>query len=139
MHDESCPTYQDMLLNLHRGHMFLHQNFGYTPRVAWSLENSGQSAANPRLLSESGIEAMFILHIDPEERQRRLEYSEMEFVWRPMYSHLGRKSEMLGHIFYDFNTSPLDLLVMDQRISDPTNGHVVPNKTEPVGPPPEPH
>jgi len=35
----------------------------------------------------------------------------MEFIWRPMFGSLGRKTEVLGHIFYDFHTSLLDLLV----------------------------
>ena len=38
---------------------------------------------------------------------------------------------MLGHIIYDFNTSPLDLVVLDRPIDyDPTDGGITPNKTE---------
>ena len=83
---------------------------------------------------------MFILNVDPQERKRRLEYQEMEFVWRPMYSHLGKRAQMLGHVFYDFYTSPLDLLVSDKiEDFDPTDNHTVPNKTDPVEPVPNPH
>ena len=79
------------------------------------------------------------MNIDPEERKRRLAYSDMEFIWRPMYSHLGRRAELLGHIFYDFFTSPLDLMVTDRNSEfDPTSNHTVPNMTDPVGPP-DPH
>ena len=121
-----------MLLNLHRGHQFLKQNFDYSPRVAWSLETTGHSITNPRILSESGIESLFMLHIQPDERKERLRYAEMEFVWRPMYSHLGSRAQVLGHIFYDFDTSPLDLLVLDRTNAfDPTDNHTSSNKTEP--------
>jgi len=119
-----------MLLNLQRGHQFLSEHFAYHPRVAWSLDDAGHSSANARILSESGIEAVFILSIDPEERRERLMWGEMEFVWRPFYAHLGRKTEMMGHIIYDFNTSPMDLLVMDSK-DDPSDGHIKPNKTDP--------
>ena len=65
MHDEACPTYQDMLVNIQKGHQFLAENLdGYVPRTAWSIEKSGHSISNPRLLSESGIEAVFILNIE---------------------------------------------------------------------------
>lgn len=73
-----------------------------------------------------------MLHIQPDERKERLRYAEMEFVWRPMYSHLGSRAQVLGHIFYDFDTSPLDLLVLDRTNAfDPTDNHTASNKTEP--------
>lgn len=117
------------------------ETFGYAPRVAWSLENSGHSSANSRIIAESGIESIFLWQIDPAERERRLAYGEMEFIWRPMYAHLGRKTEILSHVFYDFETSPLDLLIADDHRPhwDPSGNHTIPNKTDPVGPPPEPH
>lgn len=96
------------------------------------METSGHSASNPRLLAEAGIEAIFILHLSPEERLQRLEWAEMEFVWRPMFGHLGKKTEVLGHVLYDFNTSPLDLLQLDRKeTEDPSDNHVHPNKTDP--------
>ena len=45
--------------------MFLQKEFGDTPRVAWSLDTSGHSSANARLLAESGIESLFLLNVDP--------------------------------------------------------------------------
>lgn len=84
MHDEACPTYQDMLLNIQKGHGFLAENLGgYIPRTAWAMDKSGHSIANPRLLSESGIEAIFIRHIEEDDRKIRLSERSMEFVWRP--------------------------------------------------------
>lgn len=107
-----------MLLNIQRGHLYLMNTFGYSPRAAWSLETTGHPVTSPRLYSECGIESVFLLYLDPEERKDRLSYSEMEFVWRPMFSHLGRKTEVLAHIFYDFFKSPLDLVVLDSATND---------------------
>ena len=136
-HDEACPTYQDMLLNIHRGHQFLWEQFGYHPRTAWAMETSGHSIASPRLMAEAGIEAVFILNIEPEDRQLRLKDRAMEFIWRPMYSHLARRAELLGHVFYDFYTSPLDILVEDfSPTFDPSIGHTRPGPPKkPVAPP----
>jgi hypothetical protein len=62
----------------------------------------------------------------------------MEFIWRPMYDHLARRAEVFGHIFYDFYTSPLDIMVEDFKQSfDPTSGNVKPGPPKPVGPPPK--
>jgi hypothetical protein len=56
------------------------------------METTGHSLANPRILAESGIEALFIRNIEKGDRDLRLEDRSMEFIWRPMYSHLGRRA-----------------------------------------------
>jgi hypothetical protein len=35
MHDEACPTYKDMILNMQKGHDFLMKEFGFRPHVGW--------------------------------------------------------------------------------------------------------
>lgn len=55
MNDEVCPTYQDMILNIQKGHKFLWDQFQYRPRVAMSTGNSGHAMSHPRILAESGI------------------------------------------------------------------------------------
>lgn len=120
MHDEVCPTYQDMLVNLQKGHMYLKETFDYKPRVAWSIETSGHSLANPRLLAESGIEALYMLNIDPEEKEKRIKESSMEFIWRPMYWHLARRAQLFTHVIYDFDLSLLDFHISDELPIDPT-------------------
>jgi len=35
MHDEACPTYEDMINNMMFGHEFLLKEFGVTPRIGW--------------------------------------------------------------------------------------------------------
>lgn len=57
MNDEVCPTYQDMILNIQKGHKFLWEHFQYRPRVALSIGNSGHSMSHPRILAESGIQS----------------------------------------------------------------------------------
>lgn len=113
MYDEACPTYQDMLLSIQVGHQFLWDNFRYVPRSALSLGRSGHSLTHPRLLTEAGIESLYILNINPDERARRIKDKELQFIWRPMFDLLGRRTEMFTHIIYDNDISPLDLHVTD--------------------------
>jgi hypothetical protein len=78
-----------------------------------AVEHSGHPAAHPRILAETGIESLYLLNVNADERARRSEAKELQFIWRPMFQHLGRRTEMFTHIIYDHNVSPLDLLVPD--------------------------
>ena len=69
MNDESCPTYQDIILNIQKGHKFLWDNFQYRPRVALSVSDSGHSVSHPRILSQAGIQSLYMLNVNPEERR----------------------------------------------------------------------
>jgi alpha-mannosidase len=51
MHDEACPTYQDMIVNLQKGHEFILEEFGVAPRVGWELDSFGHSNTNVRLFA----------------------------------------------------------------------------------------
>jgi alpha-mannosidase len=35
MHDEACPTYEDMINNMMIGHDFILKEFGVKPRIGW--------------------------------------------------------------------------------------------------------
>jgi hypothetical protein len=35
MHDEACPTYDDMINNMKIGHEWILQEFGIKPRIGW--------------------------------------------------------------------------------------------------------
>lgn len=113
LHDEACPSYQDILTNLYKGQQYLYDEFWYFPRSAVSFNAEAHSETNARLLSESGMDALFLLSVDPQERAERLKKKSMEFIWRPHMKHLGRTSEIYTHVFYDFDMSPFDLDVQD--------------------------
>ena len=61
-------------------------------------------------MGESGAEALFIRHIDPQDRDMRLKTQHMEFVWRPDFYHSGARDQIFTHIIYDFDMSPFDLV-----------------------------
>lgn len=35
MHDEACPTYDDMINNMLIGHEWIEKEFGFKPRIGW--------------------------------------------------------------------------------------------------------
>lgn len=43
MHDEACTHHDDMMNNMMIGHEFLEREFGYKPRIAWSIDPFGHS------------------------------------------------------------------------------------------------
>lgn len=71
MHDEACPSYDDMINNMYYGHKFLFDEFNYIPKVAWQLDPFGHSASNAMICSELGYDAIFLGRIDPQERSVR--------------------------------------------------------------------
>lgn len=90
MQDEACPHYEDMIDNMMIGHQFLLKEFGVKPRIGWHIDPFGHSSANPRLFADMGFDAWFFSRLDYQDKERRLAAKEMEWVWRPMSTHLGK-------------------------------------------------
>ena len=64
MHDEACPTYEDMIDNMMIGHDFAKKEFGVAPRVGWQIDPFGHSNTNARLFAEMGFDAYFFARMD---------------------------------------------------------------------------
>ena len=64
MHDEACPTFEDMIENMMIGHRFILDNFGVKPRIGWQVDTFGHSNANARLFAEMGFDALFFARLD---------------------------------------------------------------------------
>ena len=89
MHDEACPTFDDMINNMMLGHQFLLEEFGVKPRIGWSIDPFGHSNTNVRLFAEMGFDAWFFARIDYQDKKQREKEKTMEFVWRPNPESLG--------------------------------------------------
>ena len=68
MHDEAAAHYVDMIDQTTRGHAYLKEKLGVTPKVGWQIDPFGHSAAQAYLLSkEASFEALFfglsLIHI----------------------------------------------------------------------------
>lgn len=83
MHDEACPSYEDMINNHMIGHEFLLKEFGVAPRIGWQIDPFGHSNTNARFFAEQGFDAWFFGRQDWEDVSNRYEKKETEWIWRP--------------------------------------------------------
>lgn len=83
MHDEACPIYEDMIDNMQIGHDFVLKEFGVKPSIGWQIDPFGHSNTNARLFAEMGFDAWFFARLDQQDKDRRVDTNEMEFVWMP--------------------------------------------------------
>jgi hypothetical protein len=83
MHDEACPIYEDMIDNMMIGHEFALKELGVKPSIGWQIDPFGHSNTNARLFAEMGFDAWFFARLDSEDKDRRVDTNEMEFVWMP--------------------------------------------------------
>ena len=75
MHDEACPTYEDMINNMMIGHEFIIKEFGVKPRIGWTIDPFGHSNFNTRLYAELGFDAFFFSRIDYQDKNKRMNFS----------------------------------------------------------------
>lgn len=115
MHDEACPIYEDMIENMMMGHNFITQNFGVKPRIGWQIDPFGHSNTNARFFAEMGFDAWFFSRIDYQDKNKRMNDLEMEWVWRPNSQSLGNETQIFTHFTYEqyqpppgFNFDPID-------------------------------
>lgn len=83
MHDEACPSYEDMINNHMIGHDFVLKEFGVKPRIGWQIDPFGHSNTNARLFAEMGFDAWFFGRMDWADYNKRIENKELEWIWMP--------------------------------------------------------
>jgi alpha-mannosidase len=98
--DEACPNYEDIILNMQKGHAFLQKEFGYKPTVGWMIDAFGHSAANAALFSDFGFEALFFSRDSLDDLNIRMEDKKMSFIWKPFSKHFGDQKEIFTYIMH---------------------------------------
>jgi hypothetical protein len=126
MHDEACPIYEDMIENMMIGHEWVTKTFGVKPRIGWQIDPFGHSNTNARFFAEMGFDAWFFARLDYQDKNKRLNNKEMEFVWRPNANEFGTETQIFTHALYWEYASPpgFDFDVINSEspwISDPTS------------------
>lgn len=106
MHDEACPTYEDMINNHIIGHQWILDEFGVKPRIGWQIDPFGHSNTNARFFTEMGFDAWFFARLDYVDKDKRMNNGEMEFVWRPNADSFGTDTQILTHVLYNHYSSP---------------------------------
>jgi len=106
MHDEACPTYEDLIANMMLGHKFILENFGKKPRIGWQIDPFGHSNTNARFFAEMGFDALFFARIDYGDKDRRSAAKELEWVWRPASETLGDDVQIFTHTLWNMYSAP---------------------------------
>ena len=118
MHDEACPTYDDMINNMLIGHEFILDTFGVKPRIGWQIDPFGHSNANARLFAEMGFDAWFFARLDYKDKEKRMNEKSLEWIWMPNEESLGKDVNILTHTLYAHYSSPqglaFDILARDE-------------------------
>jgi lysosomal alpha-mannosidase len=105
MHDEACPTYEDMIDNMQIGHDFILNTFGVKPKIGWQIDPFGHSNTNARIFAEMGFDAWFFARLDYYDKNKRMNDLELEFVWRPSAA-MGNQTQIFTHVLYNMYSSP---------------------------------
>ena len=100
MSDEATVHYEDFINNMKAGHDFLKEEFGYKPTIGWHIDPFGHHSAAAALFAQMGFNAFFLGRIDEVDKIRRVNNSEMEWIWRPFNDSLGSRAEIFTHMMY---------------------------------------
>lgn len=106
MNDEACPYYTDIIDNMRAGHDWLFKEFGVKPTVGWHLDPFGHSSANQALFAEMGFDAFFFSRLDYQDKAKRMETKELEWIWEPFADNRGDASEIFTHTMFDHYYPP---------------------------------
>jgi lysosomal alpha-mannosidase len=74
---------------MYMGHAFLKKEFCVRPKIGWTIDAFGHSAANAALFADFGFEATFFSRLDEKERDERKNNKGMTFLWRPLSDNFG--------------------------------------------------
>jgi len=117
MSDEACPNYEDMINNMFFGNTWLYAELGVRSWVGWQIDPFGHSSTMARIFAEMGFRAWFFGRLDYQDKKKRMDNQEMEFLWRPSFDELGRRAQMFTHVLYNLYIPPPGFWV-DERGPD---------------------
>ena len=106
MHDEACPTYEDMINNMMLGHDFILKEFGVKPRIGWQVDPFGHSNANARIFAEMGFDALFFGRLDYQDKEKRLNEKALEWIWTPNSESLGEETNIFTQLMWNSYENP---------------------------------
>ena len=57
--DECNANYEDIIGNFYKGHSWLKDEFGISPRVGWNIDPFGHTEGTAAIMHDLGFEALF--------------------------------------------------------------------------------
>ena len=118
-HDEANPSPEAIVAQLTEGHEYLATLFGVKPRVGWSIDPFGASAASAAIAATAGYDALVINRVDFNVKDALKARAAMEFVWEPYGGGGGNASagsaasaggvaaaSLLVHVLHSHSSAP---------------------------------
>ncbi|KAJ8951626.1 hypothetical protein NQ318_012296 [Aromia moschata] len=107
MNDEAASHYQSIIDQYTLGLKFLEDNIGKCarPRVGWQIDPFGHSREQASLLSQFGMDAVFLGRVDVRDKRRRRFDGSMDMLWTGS-DNLGSNTNIFTSILPDLYTTP---------------------------------
>jgi hypothetical protein len=132
MADEAATTLSDQLDMTARGHLFLQETFGYSPRLGWQIDPFGHSMEQAGALGVGfGYEGVVIGRAHYKDLAQRVASQTLEFRWG---EQKGSGHSFLGMIYgtgnygpdgrnqkWDWNTDQSSTPIVDDPLLDGYN------------------
>ena len=80
MNDEGTTTLTDTINQMASGLIFIQENFGVRPRVAWQIDPFGHSSTFATAAATLGMDALVVGRIDYQDKEHRFASKTMEMV-----------------------------------------------------------
>ena len=85
--DNANPSYDAIIAQLTEGHDYVATLFGVKPRIAYSIDPFGASAATAAIAAVAGYDALVINRVDYSVKEALKARAALEFVWHPYALH----------------------------------------------------
>ena len=97
-HDEANPSYDAIVAQEAEGHDYLASLFGVKPRIAYSIDPFGASAASATIAALAGYDALVLNRVDHTVKDALKSRAALEFVWHPYAPHPAVKESVVDGV-----------------------------------------
>ncbi|KAH3763717.1 lysosomal alpha-mannosidase [Pelomyxa schiedti] len=106
MADEGIVTHEAVVNDMTEGHLYLFDELGVVPKVAWQIDPFGASDTIAALFKMMGLENEVHMRIDWRLRDEMKIQRTLEFIWNTMGTILLPEQNMFTHILEDQYSGP---------------------------------
>jgi len=69
--EECDANYEDIIGNFYKGHSWLKDEFGLSPRIGWNLDAFGHTESEAGIFHDLGFEALFFSRLTGDDLDNR--------------------------------------------------------------------
>ncbi|KAM6972243.1 LOW QUALITY PROTEIN: lysosomal alpha-mannosidase [Aplochiton taeniatus] len=119
MSDEAATHYSAAIDQMTMGLRFLNETFGARGRrVAWHIDPFGHAREHASMFAQMGYDGFFFGRLDYQDRKRRMQTKEQEFLWRASDSLTPPMADLFTGVLPN-GYNPPEGFCWDQSCDDP--------------------